>query len=124
MNITSISRQPTISNVVLDEGWSNDWDLLKRNTDIDLPGLVAHAREKWWVTLWSTWYAISQDMEGLCSTYAGCGYWRIHVPTSSTGTIKGDRFLLPDRGDRGQIPFDADFHGMFPPQVSRGPGRM
>lgn len=106
-----------IEYVVLDEGWSNDWDLLKRNTDIDLPGLVAHAREKnVGLILWSTWYAISQDMEGLCSTYAAMG-------------IKGFKVDFIDRNDQKAIAscyqiaaiaakyhLMLDFHGMFPPQ--------
>ncbi len=106
-----------IEYVVLDEGWSDDWDLNKLNPAIDLNALLAYGKQKGvWLILWSTWYALIRDIEGLCAKYAAMG-------------VKGFKVDFLDRNDQKTIAscyeiaqiaskhqLMLDFHGMFPPQ--------
>ncbi len=106
-----------IEYVVLDEGWSDDWDLNKLNNKIDLQQLISYGKQKNVdLILWSTWYALSKDIDGLCSKYAAMG-------------IKGFKVDFLDRNDQKMIASAyqmaaiaakhhllLDFHGMFPPQ--------
>jgi alpha-glucosidase len=106
-----------IEYIVLDEGWSDDWDLNKQSDKIDLKELLAYGKQKKVdLILWSTWYALAQDIEGLCSKYAAMG-------------IKGFKVDFLDRNDQKMIASAyqmaaiaakhhllIDFHGTFPPQ--------
>ena len=103
--------------VVLDEGWSDDWDLNKLNDRIDLKELLSYAKQKnVGLILWSTWYALIQDLEGLCAKYAAMG-------------VKGFKVDFLDRNDQKTVAscyemaavaakyqLMLDFHGMFAPQ--------
>ena len=106
-----------IEYVVLDEGWSDDWDLNILKPAIDLKELIGYGQQKnTGLILWSTWYALSRDIEGLCKRYADMG-------------IKGFKVDFLDRNDQKMIAscyemaavaakyhLLLDFHGMFPPQ--------
>jgi alpha-glucosidase len=102
---------------VLDEGWSDDWDLNKLSDKIDLKELISYGKQKNVdLILWSTWYAFSKDIEGLCGKYSAMG-------------IKGFKVDFLDRNDQKMIASTyemaaiaakykllLDFHGTFPPQ--------
>jgi alpha-glucosidase len=106
-----------IEYVVLDEGWSDDWDLNKLKPGIDLEELIKYGKQKnVGLILWSTWYALSKDLEGLCKKYSEMG-------------VKGFKVDFLDRNDQKMIAscyemaavaakhnLMLDFHGMFPPQ--------
>jgi alpha-glucosidase len=106
-----------IEYVILDEGWSDDWDLNRVTPVIDLDDLVQYGKQKSvGLILWSTWYAITRDIDGLCAKYAAKG-------------IKGFKVDFLDRNDQKVIASTyeiasvaaehqlvLDFHGMFPPQ--------
>lgn len=103
--------------IILDEGWSDDWDLNKLNPDIDLKELIEYGKQKnVGLILWSTWYALMKDVNGLCTKYATMG-------------IKGFKVDFLDRNDQKMISscytiaeaaaknhLMLDFHGMFSPQ--------
>lgn len=103
--------------IVIDEGWSDDWDLNKLNPSIDLVELLAYAKEKnIGIILWSTWYALSTNPEGLFEKYAALG-------------VKGFKVDFLDRNDQKMIASTyklasiaaknhmlLNYHGMFPPQ--------
>jgi len=107
----------SIEYVVLDEGWSDDWDLNKLSPAIDLKQLLEYAKQKnVGLILWSTWYALSRDIDGLCAKYADMG-------------VKGFKVDFLDRNDQKIIAscyemasiaakhqLLLDFHGMFSPQ--------
>lgn len=100
-----------------DEGWSDDWDLNKLSPAIDLVALLEYAKQKnVGLILWSTWYALSRDIEGLSAKYAAMG-------------VKGFKVDFLDRNDQKIIAscyemaaiaakhhLLLDFHGMFAPQ--------
>lgn len=103
--------------VILDEGWSDDWDLTKRNASIDLEAIIGYAKSKnVGIILWSTWYAITRDLEKYCAEFAAMG-------------VKGFKVDFIDRNDQKAISscyeiasvaarhhLMLDFHGMFAPQ--------
>lgn len=106
-----------IEYIVLDEGWSDDWDLTQLSPAINLEELLEYGKEKnVGIILWSTWYALSRDIDGLCKKYADMG-------------IKGFKVDFLDRNDQKMVAscyemaaiaakykLMLDFHGMFPPQ--------
>ena len=103
--------------IILDEGWSDVHDLNKLNSAIDLKELIDYGKQKnVGLILWSTWYALAQDIDGLCKKYSEMG-------------IKGFKVDFIDRNDQKMIAscyemasgaakyhLMLDFHGMFPPQ--------
>lgn len=103
--------------IVLDEGWSDVHDLNKVKPAIDLKELIDYGNQKnVGLILWSTWYALAQDVEGLCKKYSDMG-------------IKGFKVDFIDRNDQKMIAscyemasiaakhhLMLDFHGVFPPQ--------
>src|SRR6185312_15113160 len=49
--------------IIIDEGWSDDWDLNK--TKLDVKAVVDYGKQKnVGVILWSTWYGMTRDCEG------------------------------------------------------------
>jgi alpha-glucosidase len=103
--------------IILDEGWSDDWDLTKLKNQINLQELVEYGKQKSvGLILWSTWYALQKDINGLCKRYADMG-------------IKGFKVDFLDRNDQKIVAscyemasiaakhhLMLDFHGMFAPQ--------
>lgn len=102
--------------IIMDEGWSVGNDLLKVKPEIDLPGLVAYAKEKnVEIILWAGFKAIKPDMETKVKHYAEMG-------------IKGFKIDFMDRDDQQMVQFVdkatklcakykmmVDFHGMYKP---------
>lgn len=106
-----------IEYIVLDEGWSDNWDLNKLKPQIELVELIQYGKQKnVGVILWSTWYALSRDIEGLCKKYSEMG-------------VKGFKVDFFDRNDQKMIAscyemaaiaakyhILLDYHGIFAPQ--------
>lgn len=60
--------------MMFDAGWSDPHDNTKVNPDIDVPGLIAHARGKGvGVLLWNEAHALSQNLEQALDRYAAWG---------------------------------------------------
>jgi alpha-glucosidase len=103
--------------IILDEGWSDDWDLNILSPKINLAELIAYGKSKKVdLILWSTWYAITRNADALCKKYADMG-------------IKGFKVDFLDRDDQKMMAsiYDLasiaakhklllDFHGVFKPQ--------
>jgi alpha-glucosidase len=102
--------------VVIDEGWSSDTDLNKISPDINIPELVAYARQKnVGIILWASWYATMQQTDAVFEKYSKMG-------------VKGFKIDFIDRDDQlavnslYQIAQKAaakhlvvDYHGMYKP---------
>jgi len=100
--------------IIIDEGWSDDWDLNK--TKLDVQAVVDYAKQKnVGVILWSTWYAITRDTEGLMDKFEKMG-------------VKGFKVDFIDRDDQKMVAslFEIakiaakhhlliDYHGMYKP---------
>lgn len=104
--------------LLIDEGWSRigSGDLYQIVPELDLPQVVAYAREKGvGILLWAGYAAISRDPEGICRHYAGMG-------------VKGFKIDFFDRDDQELVEFIyrmaaiaaryelvLDLHGMYKP---------
>jgi alpha-glucosidase len=106
-----------IEYIVLDEGWSDDWDLTKLKPAINLQELISYGKQKnVGLILWSTWYALSKDIEGLCKLYSQMGIYGFKVDFLD----RNDQKMVASCYEMGQIAAKyklmLDFHGMFAPQ--------
>jgi alpha-glucosidase len=100
--------------IIIDEGWSDDHDLNK--TKLDVQQIVDYGKQKGvGVILWSTWYAITRDADGLFAKFAQMG-------------VKGFKVDFIDRDDQKMVIslYDlaekaaknhllVDYHGMYKP---------
>ena len=104
--------------LLIDEGWSRigSGDLYQVVPELDLPQVVAYAREKGvGILLWAGYAAISRDPEGICRHYAAMG-------------VRGFKIDFFDRDDQELVEFIyrmaetaaryglvLDLHGMYKP---------
>jgi len=100
--------------IIIDEGWSDDHDL--NISKLDVQAIVDYGKQKnVGVILWSTWYAITRDADGLFAKFAQIG-------------VKGFKIDFIDRDDQkavsslyqlAKLAADhhllVDYHGMYKP---------
>ena len=100
--------------IVIDEGWSDDHDL--NISKLDVQQIVDYGKSKnVGVILWSTWYAVTRDTDGLFAKFAQMG-------------VKGFKIDFIDRDDQKAVSsvyeiarkaaashLLVDFHGMYKP---------
>jgi len=105
-----------IEYVVLDEGWSEETDMLKVSPNMNIEELISYGKQKnVGILLWASWYAINQDLEGAFSYYSKLG-------------VKGFKIDFLDRDDQKMVKsiYDIaqkaatyklliDYHGMYKP---------
>ena len=105
-----------IEYILLDEGWSNDRDIMQIVPDVDLQQIIDYARQKnVGVWLWMGSYPLDQKMEEAFSTYSRMG-------------VKGFKIDFMDRDDQNMVEFYyrvaktaathhimVDFHGAYKP---------
>ncbi len=66
--------------VILDDGWSSQMDLLLPNPAIDLPALIAYAKERGIeIVLWCVWHVIDRQMEMALDQFVEWGVAGIKV---------------------------------------------
>jgi len=102
--------------IIMDEGWSNNLDLMQLSPQIDLKEILDYAKQNnVGVILWASWYAIDQKMDEAFAKYAALG-------------VKGFKIDFLDRDDQKMVKSTYDiakkaadykllvnFHGMFKP---------
>jgi len=102
--------------ILIDEGWSNDSDLMETKNQIDIQELVDYGKKKnIGVILWATWYAVRQKTDEAFSHYSQLG-------------VKGFKMDFMDRDDQVLVKslytisekaahynLILDFHGMYKP---------
>lgn len=60
--------------IIMDEGWSDDLDLMKISSRIDLQEIIDYGKTKGvGVILWATWYAVTHQMDKAFPFYANMG---------------------------------------------------
>ncbi|MGS2765039.1 glycoside hydrolase family 97 protein [Sinomicrobium sp. M5D2P9] len=105
-----------IEYVVLDEGWSEENDMLEISPGMDIEEIINYANQKnVGILLWATWYAINQDLANTFSHYSKLG-------------VKGFKIDFLDRDDQKMVKsvYDIskkaasyklliDFHGIYKP---------
>ena len=105
-----------IEYVVLDEGWSEETDMLKIAPSMDIEELISYGKQKNVdIILWASWYAINQVLDDAFSKYSQMG-------------VKGFKIDFLDRDDQKMVKsiyniaekaasykLLVDFHGMYKP---------
>jgi len=105
-----------IEYVVLDEGWSEETDLLKISPQMNLKEIIDYGKQKnVGIFLWASWYAINQRLEETFSYYSKLG-------------VKGFKIDFLDRDDQKMVQsvyhiakraadykLLIDYHGMYKP---------
>jgi len=105
-----------IEYILLDEGWSNDRDIMEIVPDIDLQQIIDYAKQKdVGVWLWMGSYPLDQKMEEAFSKYSKMG-------------VKGFKIDFMDRDDQNMVQYYyrvaktaathhimVDFHGAYKP---------
>ncbi|MDD4970343.1 MAG: glycoside hydrolase family 97 catalytic domain-containing protein [Paludibacter sp.] len=105
-----------IEYVVLDEGWSEDTNLLKVSPSMNIEELISFGKQKnVGIILWASWYAINQVLDDAFSHYSKMG-------------VKGFKIDFIDRDDQEMVKslYDIakkaasyklfiDYHSMYKP---------
>jgi len=105
-----------IEYVVLDEGWSEETDMLKVTPNINIEELISYGKQKnVGIILWASWYAINRVLDDAFSHYSKMG-------------VKGFKIDFIDRDDQKMVKsiYDIakkaasyklliDYHGMYKP---------
>jgi alpha-glucosidase len=74
--------------IIMDEGWSNDLDLMQQSNKINLQTIIDYGKQKGvGVILWATWYAVTHEMDKAFPFYSGMG-------------VKGFKIDFIDRDDQ------------------------
>jgi alpha-glucosidase len=74
--------------IIMDEGWSNDLDLLQLKPGIELQTIIDYGKQKGiGVILWATWYAVNKQKDTVFPKYAAMG-------------VKGFKIDFIDRDDQ------------------------
>jgi alpha-glucosidase len=74
--------------IIMDEGWSDDLDLMQQSPRINLQEIIDYGKQKGvGVILWATWYAVTHQMEKAFPFYAKMG-------------VKGFKIDFIDRDDQ------------------------
>jgi alpha-glucosidase len=102
--------------IIMDEGWSNDYDLTEISSQINLKEIIDYGRKKGvGVILWATWHSITQQMDKVFPLYSKMG-------------VKGFKIDFIDRDDQvavastyeiakkaAEFHLLVDYHGVFKP---------
>lgn len=102
--------------IVLDEGWSEIYDLLKIKPNVDLKAIVDYGKTKGvGVILWTVWHALYHHMDSVFATYEAMG-------------VKGFKIDFLDRDDQKMVASTVeiakkaadhhmlvDYHGVYKP---------
>jgi len=105
-----------IEYVVLDEGWSEETDMLKVSPNMNIEELISYGKQKnVGIILWASWYALNQVLDDAFSQYSKMG-------------VKGFKIDFMDRDDQKMVKsiYDiakkaayykllVDYHGMYKP---------
>ncbi|MCR8561867.1 glycoside hydrolase family 97 protein [Mucilaginibacter sp. BJC16-A38] len=111
---TDFAAANKLEYIIIDEGWSDDYDLNK--TKLDVQQIVDYAKQKnVGVILWATWYSFQRDTEGILAKYEKMG-------------VKGFKVDFIDRDDQKMVSslyaiaktaaahhMLIDYHGMYKP---------
>jgi alpha-glucosidase len=102
--------------IILDEGWSDIFDLNKINPEVDLEEIVGYAKKKnIGVILWASWHTITRQMEEIFPKYAKMGIkgWKIDF------VDRDDQLAVASTYDIAKLAakykFTVDYHGVFKP---------
>ena len=102
--------------VILDEGWSDPADLFKINPAIDMPELLAYARQKKvGLILWCIWLTLDRQLQEALNLFEKWGVKGIKVDFMDRDDQKVVNFYKKVAAEAAKRKLVVDFHGAFKP---------
>jgi alpha-glucosidase len=102
--------------LVLDEGWSKTDDLLTINPDVNLPELLAYAKQKKvGIVLWVVWLTLDKQWERAFDQFEKWGVQGIKVDFMQRDDQKMVNFYERTAKEAARRKMLVDFHGAYKP---------
>lgn len=102
--------------VILDEGWSNNIDLMQLDARLNLQELIAYGKQKnVGLILWASWSAITEKMEEAFAKYSAMGVkgFKIDFMDRDDQKLVSDLYKVTKRA--ADYKLMVDYHGMYKP---------
>ncbi len=102
--------------IILDEGWSNDLDLMDVSTKINLPEIINYGKQKnVGVILWAGWYAVDSKMDSVFTKYGDMGVkgFKIDFMDRDDQKIVSSLYAIAKKAAEHKMLID--YHGMYKP---------
>ncbi|HXB05821.1 MAG TPA: glycoside hydrolase family 97 protein [Puia sp.] len=102
--------------IIMDEGWSNDLDLLQIKPVINLREIIDYGKQKGiGVILWATWYAVDKQMDTVFQKYAAMGVkgFKIDFIDRDDQVAIASTFAIAEKAARYKLL--VDYHGTSKP---------
>ncbi|MEP6584783.1 MAG: glycoside hydrolase family 97 protein [Ginsengibacter sp.] len=102
--------------IILDEGWSNDLDLMDVSPKINLKEIIDYGKQKNVdIILWAGWYAVLSKMDSVFTKYAGMGVKGFKVDFIDRDDQKAVSSLYAIAKKAADYKMIIDYHGMYKP---------
>jgi alpha-glucosidase len=102
--------------IILDEGWSNDLDLMEVSPKINLQEIVNYGKQKnVGIILWAGWYAVASKMDSVFEKYGGMGVkgFKIDFMDRDDQKLVSSLYAIAKKAAENKM--IIDFHGMYKP---------
>jgi alpha-glucosidase len=102
--------------IILDEGWSTTTDVTRSVESLDMPELLAYAKEKKvGIIVWVLWNSLDKQMETAMNLYAQWGIKGIKVDFMQRDDQKMVNFYERTAREAAKRKLLVDYHGAFKP---------
>jgi alpha-glucosidase len=105
-----------LSYIIMDEGWSNDFDLFQIKPGIDLQAIVDYGKQKnVGVILWAIWYEVAPQMDSAFAYYSKMGVkgFKIDFFDRDDQEVVSSIYAIAKKAAENKLM--VDFHGVYKP---------
>ena len=115
-NYIDFASKNHIEYVVLDEGWSENTNLLKVSSSMNIEELISYGKQKnVGIILWASWYAINQVLDDAFSHYSKMGVKGFKIDFIDRDDQKMVKSLYDIAKKAASYKLFVDYHGMYKP---------
>jgi len=105
-----------IEYVVLDEGWSEETNMLKVSPSMNIEELISYGKQKnVGIILWASWYAVNQVLDDAFSQYSKMGVKGFKIDFIDRDDQKMVKSLYDIAKKAASYKLFIDYHGMYKP---------
>ncbi len=105
-----------IEYVVLDEGWSEETNMMKVSPNMNVEELINYGKQKnVGIILWASWYAINQVLDDAFSQYSKMGVKGFKIDFIDRDDQKMVKSLYNIADKAAKYKLFIDYHGMYKP---------
>jgi alpha-glucosidase len=102
--------------IIIDEGWSNDLDLMDVSPKINLQEIIDYGKQKnVGVILWAGWHAVDSKMDEVFAKYSAMGAKGFKIDFMDRDDQKMVSSLYAIAKKAAENKMIVDFHGMYKP---------